>query len=143
MVNSVLSAITKQLGTTFGNAYHYYVEDVEQGLKKPCFTVDVLIPLQRSKSPVLYDRTMPIVVHYFSDSTKDIKNNCYEMGERTVECLEYLPFESTTLRGEDISWQIVDEVLQVFVTYRFTTRTITSAEEQETPDRIETSVAHP
>ena len=125
MVNSILNAITKQLGTTFGNSYRYYVEDVEQGLKKPCFTVDVLIPLQRSKSPVLYDRTMPIVVHFFSDSTSDIKNNYYAMGERIVECLEYLPFEDTKLRGEDISWQIVDDVLQVFITYKFTTRLVT------------------
>ena len=44
MVNSILNAVTKQLGTTFGNGYHYYVEDVEQGLTEPCFTVDLLIP---------------------------------------------------------------------------------------------------
>ena len=39
-----------------------------------------------------------------------------------MECLEYLPFKNTILRGEDISWQIVDEVLQVFITYKFTTK---------------------
>ena len=121
MVNNLLSAVTKQLGTTFGDSYRYYVEDVEQGLKKPCFTVDVLIPLQRSKSPFLYDRTMPLVVHYFSDSQTNIKSDCYAMGERLVNCLEYLPFNNTLLRGEDISWQIIDDVLQVFVTYNFTT----------------------
>lgn len=121
MVNSLLSAVTKQLGTTFGDSYRYYVEDVEQGLKKPCFTVDVLVPLQRSKSPFLYDRTMPLVVHYFSDSQTDIKNDCYAMGEQIVNCLEYLPFQDGLIRGEDISWQIVDDVLQVFITYKFTT----------------------
>ena len=77
MVNSLLNAVTKQLGTTFGNKYRYYVEDVEQNLTKPCFTADVLIPLQRSKSPILYDRTIPIVVHYFSDSETNIKQDCY------------------------------------------------------------------
>jgi hypothetical protein len=54
MVNKILNAITKQLGTTFGKSYRYYMENVEQGLTKPCFTTDVLIPLQRSKSPFLY-----------------------------------------------------------------------------------------
>lgn len=122
MVNSILNAVTKQLGTTFGTSYRYYVEDVEQGLTKPCFTVDVLIPLQRSKSPILYDRTMPIVIHFFSDSENNLKTNCYDMSERIVECLEYLPFKGTLLRGEDISWEIVDDVLQIFVTYKFTTR---------------------
>lgn len=124
MVNATLNAITKQLGTTFGSSYRYYKEDVEQDLKKPCFTVDVLIPLQRSKSPVLYDRTMPVVVHYFSGSTKNLKTELYDMGEQLVECLEYLRFENTLLRGENISWQIVDDVLQVFVTYKFTTRKV-------------------
>ena len=122
MVNKILNAATKQLGTTFGKKYRYYVENVEQGLTKPCFTVDLLIPLQRSKSPVLYDRTMPIVIHYFSDSETNVKQDCYSMAEQTVECLEYLPFESTTLRGENISWQLVDDVLQIFVTYKFTTK---------------------
>lgn len=141
MVNKILNAITKQLGTTFGKSYRYYMENVEQGLTKPCFTTDVLIPLQRSKSPFLYDRTMPIVVHYFSDSKTDIKKDCYNMGERLVECLEYLPFENTLLRGEDISWQIVDDVLQLFITYKFTTQKATNKFE-DTIDTFETNVSH-
>ena len=124
MVNLILNSVTKQLGTTFGNSYRYYVEDVEQGLQKPCFTVDVLIPLQRRKSPLLYDRTMPVVVHYFSDSERNIKTHYYTMGEKIVEALELLPFGKTLLRGEDISWQIVDDVLQVFVTYKFMTKRV-------------------
>lgn len=129
MVNSILTAVTKQLGTTFGTKYRYYVENVEQGLEKPCFTVAMLNPLQRSRSPILYDRTMPLVIHYFSGSEKDLKKDCYSMAEQIVECLEYLPFETTKLRGEDISWQIVDDVLQIFVTYKFITK---RAEENST-----------
>lgn len=129
MVNKILNAVTKQLGTTFGKSYHYYVEDVEQGLTKPCFTVDVLIPLQRAKSPVLYDRTMPVVIHYFSDSETNLKNDCYSMAERVMECLEYLPYQNSLLRGGDVSWQIVDDVLQVFVTYKFTTKKVTADED--------------
>ena len=118
MVNSILNAVTKQLGSTFGGGYRYYVENVEQGLKQPCFTVDVLNPLERSKSPVLYDRTMPLVIHYFSDSVTNAKEDCYAIAERAVECLEYLPFLNTTLRGENISWQLTDDVLQIFITYK-------------------------
>jgi hypothetical protein len=140
VVNSLLNAVTKQLGTTFGTKYHYYVENVEQALVKPCFTVDVLIPIQRSKSPVLYDRTMPLVVHYFSDSKENNKSDCYRMGELVVEALEYLPFKDTTLRGEDISWHIVEDVLEIFITYRFTTRLV--VEEEEPIGELETAVAH-
>lgn len=131
MVNDVLNAISTQLYTTFGDTYRYYLEDVEQNLTKPCFTIDTIIPLQRSKSPVLYDRTMPMVIHYFTEDKKDTKTDCYAMAERLVECLEYLPFKNTILRGEDISWQIVDEVLQVFITYRFTTKRVTTPTNME------------
>ena len=140
MVNKILNAVTKQLGTTFGSGYHYYVENVEQNLITPCFTADVLIPLQRSKSPVLYDRTMPLVLHYFSDSKNNIKKDCYDMAEKAVECLEYLPFEDTLLRGEDISWQLADDVLQIFVTYEFTT--IRVEEEEESMTDIITHNSH-
>lgn len=139
MINKLLNSVTKKLGTTFGSKYNYYVEDVKQGLKKPCFTVDVIVPLQRSKSPVLYDRTMPLVVHYFSDS-KNLKNDCYLMGEQIVECLEYLPFENNLIRGENISWQLVDDVLQVFITYKFTT--VKDNPIDESMDALDESVTH-
>ena len=121
MVNKILLAVTKQLGTTFGDTYHYYVENVEQNVMKPCFTVDVLIPIQRSKSAVLYERTMPMVIHYFTDKKESIKYDNYAKAEEVVKCLEYLQFENTLLRGEDISWQITDDVLQIFITYKFIT----------------------
>ena len=141
MVNSMLDAVTKQLGTTFGLNYRYYVENVEQGLQKPCFTIDALLPTERSKSPILYDRTIPIVVHYFSDSKTNLKKDCYEMAERTLECLEYIPYEKTILRGEDISWQIVDDVLQIFITYRFTT-VMSKATADNMEEIIDTTVRH-
>ncbi len=121
MVNEILDAVTKQLGKTFGTSYHYYVEDVQQNLTLPAFTVDMLIPLERSKSPVLYDRTMPVVVHYFSDKQDGLKRDCYSIAERVLECLEYIPYNNSMLRGEDLSWQMVDDVLQISITYRFTT----------------------
>lgn len=121
MVNDLLTAITTQLGTTFGTSHHYYTETVKQDLVTPAFTVDVLLPMQRSRSPVLYDRTMPIVVHWFCDTSEDLREKCYAMAEQTVECLEYLPFNGKIIRAENISWEIVDDALQIFMTYRFTT----------------------
>ena len=123
MVNDFLNAVTTQLGKTFGTAYHYYVENVEQGLTKPCFTVDMITLVERSKSAILYDRTMPLVVHYFGGNPKTIKKDCYGIAEKLIDCLEYIPFENTIIRGESISWHMVDDVLQVFITYKFTTQT--------------------
>ena len=140
MFTSVVNAVTKQLGTTFGTTYRYYVEYIEQGVEKPCFHVAPRITLQRSKSPVLYDRTIPIVVHYFSGSLNNLRNDCYSMGEQIVECLEYLPFKGTLLRGEDISYQMVDDVLQVFINYSFTTKRDVNA--TEVMNELVESVSH-
>lgn len=128
MVNDILDAVTIQLGKTFGTSYTYYVEDVKQELKTPCFTVDMLKPLERSRSSVLYDRTMPLVIHYFNDNQITLKKDCYAIAEKTIECLEYLPFNGTLLRGENISWQMIEGVLQIFVTYKFITKKVTDAE---------------
>lgn len=138
MVTTFLNAVTKHLGTKLGTDYHYYVENVEQGLVKPCFTLDVISPTMRSKSQNLYNRTMPLVVHYFSDSKTNLKSDCYSMAERVLEYLEYVPFENSILRGEDISWQITDDVLQIFITYRFTT--VMSKETEDNMEEILDSV---
>jgi hypothetical protein len=68
-------------------------------------------------------------VHYFSSDKAKTKQDCYEKAERVVEALEYVPFDGTLIRGEDISWQIVDDVLQVFVAYKFITQKVTSNED--------------
>ena len=141
MVNKVLNAVTKQLGKSFGDSYKYYIEDVEQNLKKPCFTVDVLEASGRSRSAIQYDRTIPLVVHYFDDEKKSLKKNSYDMGEKIAEHLEYLPFEDTFLRGESISYHMVEGVLQLFITYRFRTQRVV-AEETSMGDISSTNIKH-
>lgn len=121
MVNKILDSITIQLGKTFGIGSRYYVENVKQDLQTPCFTIDMLQPMVRSRSVILYDRTMPIVIHYFNDKQETLKKDCYAMSERLIECLEYLPVEDNLIRGENIRWRMVDDVLQFFITYRFMT----------------------
>lgn len=128
MVNTLLDAVTKQLGKKFGTSYHYYMEDVEQNFVKPCFTVDARLPVQRSKSPTLYDRKFPLIIHYFTNNEKTKKRELYSMGEQLAECLEYLNFEGGLLRGRDLSWRVTEGVLQFFITYEFTTKLVTEPE---------------
>ena len=127
----MLSGVTNQLYDTFGSSYTYYLEDVKQNMTKPCFTVDCVLPLQRSRNRYQYDRTIPIVVHYFSGDKETPKKDCYEKAELTVEALEYVPFGGALIRGEDISWKMLeDDILQVFITYKFITNKVTSNEDK-------------
>lgn len=141
MTNKLLDAITIHLYDTFGDSYHYYVENVQQKLQKPCFTVDAITSTVRSRNATLYDRTMLVVIHYFSNDPQNIKKDCYRVAERVVECLEYLPIEAKTIRGEDISYDIVDDVLQVQLTYRFRTQqAVDTADVMESV--VETKISH-
>ena len=139
MVNKVLNSISKALYTEFGESYHYYVEDVEQATKLPCFHISVLSPLSRSVNRKDYYRTMPCVLHYFSDDKVTTNNNCYSIGERALECLEYLNLDGQLVRSEDMSFTMVDDVLQIFLTYRFWTEKVEDLDQMETLDSTEVS----
>lgn len=121
MVNSVLNSISKALYTEFGDIHHYYVEDVEQKSQLPCFTIDVLNPLSRSVNRKDYYRTVPVVIHYFTDNKNSTRKHSLQVGEQVLECLEYLEIENRLVRAEGMSYHFVDDVLQVFLTYRFWT----------------------
>ena len=128
VVNTVLDSISKALYTTFGKDYYYYVEDVEQKAKLPCFTIGVLNPLNRSINSTDYYRTVPCVIHYFTNNNNTTFKECYSVGEQVLECLEYLKIGNLTIRGEDMSYTMVDDVLQVFITYRFWTKKVQTPE---------------
>ena len=66
---------------------------------------------------------MSVTEKNFGKNQKTIKRDCYSVSERLIDCLEYVPFKNTLIRGEDISWHLIDDVLQLFITYKFTTKT--------------------
>jgi hypothetical protein len=121
VVNSVLNSISKALYTVFGDSHHYYVEDIEQNAVFPCFTLNALNPLVRSVNRKDYYRTVPCVIHYFSNEKTFTRKHALDVGEKVLECLEYLDIDGHLIRAEDMSYNFVDDVLQVFLTYRFWT----------------------
>lgn len=120
MVNDFIDGITKALYEEFGDEYKYYVEDVEQNLKKPCFTVGAQNPTIRSTSPLRYNLSIPIIIHYFSNekTTSNLKKDCYDIGMRLSMALEYITVSDCLFRGENIEFEIVENVLQFFITYK-------------------------
>ena len=120
-MNDIVNAISKALYTTFGSDYRYYVEDVEQNLKTPCFTIELLEPRMRSRNAQLYDRTVPVVVHYITNNKTSLKKEYYGIADQILECLEYLNVNNKIIRGESMSYHIVEDALQLFVTYKFMT----------------------
>lgn len=135
MINKLINSITKQMGDELGSEYRYYVENVEQRLIRPCFTIDVLNPIKRSYSPNTYHITAPCIIHYFTNHPTTPKADAYAMGEKLLELLEYLKHEGRVLRAENMSYTLNEDVLQVLLTYRFYTETVgEEVDEMETLD---------
>lgn len=124
MINTVLNSITRTLHATFGDSYHYYVEDIEQNLETPCFIIQVLNPMNRSVNKKDYYRTVPCVLHYFSDKPHNMKKDSFVMAERVLESIEYIEIDGQLVRGEDMEYTINDDVLQIFITYSFWTERV-------------------
>lgn len=121
LVTELLDWLTINLHSEFGDDYQYYVEEIEQDVSKPCFSVITLEPAVISRGTFKYRKVVPLVIHYFTDcdNTSGAMRDCQSVGERLWNKLEYLSCGDVLLRGEGLSWGMTDGVLQFFVTYTF------------------------
>ena len=136
MIEKIVNACTRKLFDEFGKDCKYYVDLPEQNFTTPCFTVGVINPLMNRRRPfaysttvgdinefkkaMLYKRVMPVLVQYFPKDKKG-KKECFQVAERLFESLEEITLDGQIVRGVDLEMQIVEDVLQFFVTYNFFT----------------------
>ena len=104
-----------KLNATFGAGYKIYQNDVEQGLKEPCFFIAVLKP---DIAPLQKNRFMnrnPLDVHYFPTSGRN-NAELFAMAGDLMECLEFITLPNgDVLHGTSMSYEVQDGVLHFFV----------------------------
>ena len=119
MINSIIESISISLDAEFGNKYTIYREEVEKGLKEPCFFILSLNPESKLFVGKRYFRENPFCIQ-FLPSNKDKKreeNNA--VAERLYSCLELITVEGDLTRGTKMKHEIADGVLNFFVNYDF------------------------
>lgn len=117
VANEIISAVSVRLAETF-DGYKIYQNDVQQGLKEPCFFIAVLNPMH---TPFLARRrkiTVPLDIHFFPERKGDNQTMC-DVADQLIDALEYVatPDEADLLRANNMSYEIQDGVLHFFVTY--------------------------
>ena len=120
MLNNIIDGISIKLDKTFGESYTIYSEDVEQGINEPCFFI---VPLNPSKVSYPSGRTLKknsFDVHYFPKSN-DKSFEINEVAEMLLEELEYIEIDGDLVRGTNMNFEIVDNVLHFFVDYNYFT----------------------
>ena len=108
----MIDAIIEKIHSEFGNNYRIYTENVEQGLKTPCFSI---FPLSASGNRFLenrYSNNYQFMVQFFPN-TKNAYAECLAMLKKLLMLLvDVGKYHATTLNGE-----VVDSVLHFEVVY--------------------------
>ena len=90
-----------------------YTESIEQGFAEPCFAIH---QLTAKVTPYPSHRTE--IVQHFDVRFFPAGNRPREQCRTVAETLTFLLRQLASLRGTDLSWEITDDVLHFFVSYR-------------------------
>ncbi|MGG4449650.1 phage tail terminator family protein [Brevibacillus porteri] len=109
----VRTGVLKSLAQAFPNIDRFG-EEIKEGLTPPCFFVKILAPTQTQELGRRYMREIPLDVHYFDETNK----GRITMAEQLTSLLETIQVNGKPIRGINVYWEIVDDVLHFFITYR-------------------------
>lgn len=118
MVNDIIDGISNALYEAFPD-HAIYSETIKQGLKEPCFFI---LPLNPSESPLLgvrAVRTIPLDVHYFPPEKGPKNKTMGIVASKLYGVLKRVKLlNGDLLNGFDLNYEIVDDVLHFFVTFK-------------------------
>ena len=126
MIDLIISGISNALFETFG--YENYATKIPQNLETPCFFIQCIEPKSKKYIGTRYLRKHHFVIQYFPQSESDANTECYSVGEQMYECLEVINVDDFFLRGLEMKFEIVDDVLHFFVDYNAFIRKIKQKE---------------
>lgn len=123
MVNKVIAAVSTAIYNEFGDGYRIYADNVEQGLKRPCFFINVVRPSRSERLMGRSYRSVPLVIQYFPAS-QGKRTECHAVSERLFSCLSYPKNGDDVFRGTDMKYDINDDKLNFHIQYNFYTLTV-------------------
>ena len=124
MINSIIEAVSAALNEEFGDGYEIHMEEIEQGLKEPCFFIFCLNSTNDPFPGKRHFRTNQLCIQYLPE-TSDSQRECNDVAERMWQCLEYVVADGDDRprRGTKMKYKVVDGILNFFVNYDCFTRT--------------------
>ncbi|RRJ62405.1 hypothetical protein EHV15_05150 [Paenibacillus oralis] len=114
--NTARYAVHAALDTAFPDI-RIMGEEIKQGLNPPCFFVRLLEPEHTQELGRRYMRLHPFAVRYYGVDRAN--EDYYDMAERLTSVLQQINVNDVLVRGSEMNFEIVDEVLHFFVNYNF------------------------
>ncbi len=117
----MIDAISFTLDAEFGDGHTVYTESIAQGLKEPCFFVQLVEGTNNLFRGKRYYRTQKFCIQYFPRDRRNAQAECAAVAERLYSALEYLTLqdEDTIVKGKDMSHNTFNGILNFFVNYDF------------------------
>lgn len=115
MISEIITAISLQLNRMFPDVT-VEVDHIKQGLKEPCFFIEVLEPVRTPLVGQKWQQDNMFDVQLFSSTENNIR--LYTVAEELFEGLEYIALRNgSLLRGTSMRFDVDDGVLHFLVKY--------------------------
>lgn len=115
MINDIVKGIGKAIRDEFESDYNIHTEEVKQGLKEPCFFIYVLNPQYEQVLGKRYLISCNCMVQYITEGGRE---ECNNVAERLFDCLELIIVSGDIVRGTNMSYEVVDGILNFNVSYK-------------------------
>ena len=113
MIN-VTQEIVDALRTQYAETqYDVYTESIEQEFEEPCFAIH-----QLTADITPYPNYRTEIVQHFDVRFFPTETRPREQCRAVAETLTFLLRQLSSLRGTNLNWEITDDVLHFFVSYR-------------------------
>lgn len=110
VTQEIVDALRTQYAAT---QYDVYTESIEQGFAEPCFAIH-----QLTADITPYPNHLTEIVQHFDVRFFPEGERPREQCRAVAETLTFLLRRLASLRGSGLSWEITDDVLHFFVSYR-------------------------
>ena len=110
MTQEIVDALRTQYAET---QYDVYTESIEQGFEEPCFAIH-----QLTADITPYPNYRTEIVQHFDVRFFPTETRPREQCRAVAETLTFLLRQLSSLRGTNLNWEITDDVLHFFVSYR-------------------------
>ena len=115
MEESIKNGIAEALSKEFGKKYHIYTENIEQGLKKPCF----FILLNGTRYEYMPMNRFIIELDFTIKYMIGNKKNCgiHSIAEKAFGALRRIECEYGLINAFNTEIKVFDESVDISVTY--------------------------
>lgn len=116
MIENIINAISTRLYDLFGDEYTIYIDDVQQGLKEPCFIITIIELMRNDYLRGRYNISVPFDIIYIP---KNNNYNVYSVSEILLDNLDFVENADHKNKyiGRNMRSEVIEKELHFFVDY--------------------------